>query len=472
MAWYLLLVTENAVGWRSVEQRAAEGRAERDRMPRERHAELVPTEHHAVDLVLGQEADRLQNLLPIRHGRMLASPFAFYRGSAVVMAYDLAAGPQTSLTSQVCGDAHLSNFGLYGSPERRLVFDLNDFDETWTGPFEWDVKRLAASVELAARANDYPAKRRRAIVVQCVRAYREAMRTYASQRTLDVWYAHVTAQADVPELLDTLDKNSRKAFTRTIDKARTRDSLGSRRKLAETVDGRLRLVSRPPLFIPSRDLDFGPGPEALEEWITTLIDEYATTLSANRRQLLQQYRFVDIALKVVGVGSVGTRSWVVLMVGRDEGDPLFLQAKEAVRSVLDVALGSRALDHHGQRVVEGQRIMQAVSDVLLGWQRATRDGVSTDYYVRQLQDWKGSLEVEGIPASVLERYARICAETLARAHARSGDRIAIAAYLGGGDAFDHAVGEFAAAYADKAEADHAALRQAVADGRIKAEYDV
>ena len=472
MAWYLLLVTENAVGWRSVEQRVAEGRAERDRMPRERHAELVPTEHHAVDLVLGQEADRLQNLLPIRHGRMLASPFAFYRGSAVVMAYDLAAGPQTSLTSQVCGDAHLSNFGLYGSPERRLVFDLNDFDET--GP-----ARSSGTSSGWRRASSSPRGRTttrrsggaRSSCSASAHTGRPCAPTRASA-TLDVWYAHVTAQTDVPELLDTLDKNSRKAFTRTIDKARTRDSLGSRRKLAETVDGRLRLVSRPPLFIPSRDLDFGPGPEALEQWITTLIDEYATTLSANRRQLLQQYRFVDIALKVVGVGSVGTRSWVVLMVGRDEEDPLFLQAKEAVRSVLDVALGSRALDHHGQRVVEGQRIMQAVSDVLLGWQRATRDGVSTDYYVRQLQDWKGSLEVEGIPASVLERYARICAETLARAHARSGDRIAIAAYLGGGDAFDHAVGEFAAAYADKAEADHAALQQAAADGRIKAEYDI
>jgi uncharacterized protein (DUF2252 family) len=465
-------MTVDGVGWRSAEDRAARGKAERATVPREAHAQLVATDQDAVELVVGQEADRIQNLLPIRHGRMLASPFAFYRGSAVVMAYDLASGPQTSLTTQLCGDAHLSNFGLYGSPERQLVFDLNDFDETWPGPFEWDVKRLAASVELAGRANDYPARRARKVVVAAVRAYREAMRTYAGQGNLQVWYSHVSAQDDAPQLFQALDKRSLKAFTRTIDKARTRDSLGSRRKLTEVVDGRLRLVSRPPLVIPSRDLVFGPGAAELERWITGLIEEYSTTLSTNRRQLLEQYRFVDIALKVVGVGSVGTRAWVVLMVGRDEEDPLFLQAKEAVRSVLDVAQGSRALDNHGQRVVEGQRLMQAVSDVMLGWQRATRDGVSTDYYVRQLQDWKGSLEVEGIRASGLKVYAQICAQTLGRAHARSGDRIAIAAYLGGGDVFDQAVADFAAAYADKAESDYAALRQAAADGRITAEYDV
>jgi uncharacterized protein (DUF2252 family) len=468
----LLLVTVDTMGWHSPEERAALGKAERRSMAREAHAELVPTDHDAVDLVVGQEADRLQNLLPIRHGRMLASPFAFYRGSAIVMAHDLAAGPRTSLTTQLCGDAHLSNFGLYGSPERQLVFDLNDFDETWPGPFEWDVKRLAASVELATRANNYSARRGREIVLASVRAYREAMRRHARQGNLDVWYSHVAAQDNAPRLFEVLDKPSRKAFTRTIDKARTRDSLGSRRKLTEVVDGRLRLVSRPPLVIPSRDLDFGRGAAELERWITGLIDEYSSTLSTNRRLLLEQYRFVDIALKVVGVGSVGTRAWVVLMVGRDEEDPLFLQAKEAVRSVLDVASGSRDIAHHGQRVVEGQRLMQAVSDVMLGWQRATRDGVSTDYYVRQLQDWKGALEIEGIPASGLETYARICAQTLARAHARSGDRIAIAAYLGGRDVFDEAVGEFARAYADKAEADHARLRKAAADGRISAEYDV
>ena len=450
----------------------ARGRAERWTVPREAHAELVPTDRDAVDLVLGQEEDRIQDLLSIRHGRMLASPFAFYRGSAIVMAYDLASGPRTSLVTQLCGDAHLGNFGLYGSPERQLVFDLNDFDETWPGPFEWDVKRLAASVELAARANAYPASRARSIVVDVVGAYRKAMRHHAQRGNLEVWYAHVSAEEDVPRLFDVLDKPSRKAFTRTIDKARSRDSLGSRRKLTEVVDGRLRLVSRPPLVIPSRDLDFGPGPEELERWITGLIDEYATTLSTNRQQLLGQYRYVDLALKVVGVGSVGTRAWVVLLVGRDDDDPLFLQSKEAVRSVLDVALGSRGLANHGQRVVEGQRLMQAVSDAMLGWQRATRGGVSTEYYVRQLQDWKGSLDTDGISASGLRTYAEICAQTLARAHARSGDRIAIAAYLGGRDVFDQAVADFAAAYADKAEADFASLQRAAAAGRIDAEYDV
>jgi uncharacterized protein (DUF2252 family) len=465
-------VAETTAGWRSAEERAALGRAERESVPREAHTELVATDHDAVELVVSQEADRLQHLLAIRHGRMLASPFAFYRGSAIVMADDLAAGPRTSLTTQLCGDAHLSNFGMYGSPERQLVFDLNDFDETWPGPFEWDVKRLAASVELAARANGLSARRGRATVLETARAYREAIREYATQGNLQVWYSHVAGEQDIPQLFDVLDKPSRKAFTRTIDKARTRDSVGSRRKLTEVVDGHLRLVSRPPLVIPSRDLDFGPGPAELERWITGLIDEYSATLSTNRRQLLEQYRFVDIALKVVGVGSVGTRAWVVLMVGRDEEDPLFLQAKEAGRSVLDVATGSRGLDNHGQRVVEGQRIMQAVSDVLLGWQRATRNGVSTDYYVRQLQDWKGAPAVETLPTSALESYARICAQTLARAHARSGDRIAIAAYLGGRDVFDQAVGEFATAYADKAEADHAALQAAARDGRITAEYDV
>lgn len=464
-------MTVDTARWRSVQERAAYGKAERGAVPRETHAELVPSPQDAVDLVVAQEADRIQSLLPIRYGRMLASPFAFYRGSAVVMAYDLVAGPRTSLTTQLCGDAHLSNFGLYGSPERQLVFDLNDFDETWPGPFEWDVKRLATSVELAARANEYPAKQARRIVLATVREYRESMRRYAGLGNLEVWYAYVGAK-DAPQLYEVLDQDSLKAFTRTIDKARTRDSLGSRRKLTEVVDGRLRLVSRPPLVVPSRDLDYGPGPEELEHRITGLIDEYATTLSTNRRELLEQYRFVDIALKVVGVGSVGTRAWVVLMVGRDQDDPLFLQAKQAGRSVLDLAEGARALPNHGQRVVEGQRIMQAVSDVLLGWQRATLDEVSTDYYVRQLHDWKGALEIERIRASVLDTYAQICAQTLARAHARSGDRVAIAAYLGGKDVFDQAVADFASAYADKAEADYGRLRQAVADGRIAAELDV
>ena len=457
--------------WQTPDERAASGRAERHRVPREAHAEAVPTTHDAVDLVVGQETDRLQNLLPIRHGRMLVSPFAFYRGSAVVMAYDLAAGPQTSLTTQLCGDAHIGNFGLYGSPERQLVFDLNDFDETWPGPFEWDVKRLAASVELSGRANGYPAKQTRRIVVAAVREYRESMRRHAKQGNLEVWYSHVAAQDSAPQLFDVLDKPSRKAFTRSLEKARTRDSLGSRRKLTETVDGQLRLVSRPPLVIPARDLDFGPSPEALRTGITALLDEYATTLATNRRQLLDQYRFVDIALKVVGVGSVGTRAWVVLLVGRDDDDLLFLQAKEATRSVLDLATGSRDLPHHGQRVVEGQRLMQAVSDVLLGWQRASFAKVA-DYYVRQLQDWKGSLDVEGIRPQGLEVYTRICAQTLARAHARSGDRIAIAAYLGGRDVFDEAVADFAVRYADKAEADHASLQRAVDEGRLTAELGV
>ena len=465
-------MTDSAVPWRSVEERADVGRAERTRVPREAHAELVPTTHDAVDLVVGQETDRLPDLLPIRHGRMVASPFAFYRGTAIVMAYDLASGPRTSLTTQLCGDAHIGNFGLYGSPERQLVFDLNDFDETWPGPFEWDVKRLAASVELSGRANGYRTRQTRKLVVATVREYREAMRRHAEQGNLDVWYSHVAAQDNAPQLFKVLDKPSRKAFTRTIDKARTRDSLGSRRKLTEVVDGRLRLVSRPPLVIPARDLDIGVSPEDLQSGITALIDGYAATLATNRRQLLEQYRYVDIALKVVGVGSVGTRAWVVLLVGRDEEDALFLQAKEATRSVLDLATGSRDLPHHGQRVVEGQRLMQAVSDVLLGWQRASIASAGVDYYVRQLQDWKGSLDVEGIDAQGLEVYTRICAQTLARAHARSGDRIAIAAYLGRRGVFDEAVADFAAVYADKAEDDHASLQRAVDEGRLTAELGV
>jgi uncharacterized protein (DUF2252 family) len=466
-------VTDSPPPWRSAEERATAGRAERVRVPREAHAELVPTTHDAVDLVVGQETDRLPDLLPIRHGRMLASPFAFYRGSAIVMAYDLASGPRTSLTTQLCGDAHIGNFGLYGSPERQLVFDLSDFDETWPGPFEWDVKRLAASVELSGRANGYPARQTRRLVVATVGAYRESVRQHAEQGNLEVWYSHVAAQDSVPRLFEVLDKPNRKAFTRTIDKARTRDSLGSRRKLTEVVDGRLRLVSRPPLVIPVRDLDYGPRGEDLERGITALLDEYATTLATNRRQLLQQYRFVDIALKVVGVGSVGARAWVVLLVGRDDDDVLFLQAKEATRSVLDLATGSRDLPHAGQRVVEGQRLMQAVSDVLLGWQRAALAGANpVDYYVRQLQDWKGSLDVEGIHARGLEVYARICAQTLARAHARSGDRIAIGAYLGRRAVFDEAVADFATRYADKAETDHARLQEAVDEGRLTAELGV
>jgi len=404
---------------------------------------------------------------------MMVSPFTYYRGAALPMASDLATTPVSGLAVQACGDAHLSNFGLFGSAERRLVFDVNDFDETLPGPWEWDIKRLAASLEVAGRDNGFPAKSRREAVLATVSRYRQAMREFASMTNLDVWYA----RADVTELraqFDTqLRARQRKAMDKGLAKARTRDSMQELAKLTRTVDGRPRIISDPPLLVPvdeliPADIDRDVFVAALKG----LIARYQRTLATDRRYLLHQYEYCDMARKVVGVGSVGTRCWIILMLGRDEADPLFLQVKEAEKSVLCRFAGASKYANQGQRVVAGQRLMQASSDIFLGWQHveAGADGQARDFYIRQLRDWKFSIDIETLRPEGLQMYGELCGWTLARAHARSGDRIAIAAYLGNSDVFDRAIARFSAAYADQNERDHQALADAAKSGRIVAEH--
>jgi uncharacterized protein (DUF2252 family) len=456
---------------RDPETRAAAGRDARKVTPPESHAELAPTAGRAdpVDILQAQDADRLPELVPIRHGRMVLSPFSFLRGSAAVMAADLAAAPSTGLTVQLCGDAHLVNFGLFGSPERRLVFDINDFDETWPGPWEWDVKRLAASLAVAGRANGYGRKVRRGIVLSMAGRYRVAMAEFAAMRDLDVWYA----RADVDDLAGTLgaqlDKTRRKQLDRMRAKAMTRDSLQAYQKLTTAVDGSRRIVADPPLVVPVRDLVPEMEWRELADRLRGLLGGYRDSLPDDRRHLFDRYEFVDLARKVVGVGSVGTRCWIVLLAGRDEHDPLLLQVKEAGRSVLATV----PAEHEGRRVVAGQRLMQAVSDIFLGWQRVPGfDGRTRDFYVRQLRDWKGAVDAEAMEPAGMRDYAALCGWTLARAHARTGDRIAIAAYLGDTAVVDNAFADFAEKYADRTERDHAALAAAVRDGRVTAQSGI
>lgn len=450
-------------------ERAAAGRAVRAAVPRGALADPGVTTGRAdpVGLVVAQEATRIADLLPLRHRRMAASPFAFYRGSAVVMAHDLASVPATGLTVQLCGDAHLANFGLYASPERRLLLDLNDFDETAPGPFEWDVKRLVASVELAAREIGAPAAGRRAAVVATARAYRVAMRGFARMSTLDVWYARLDADRALVEQARPAGGRAARRTERALARARRRDQLSAVEALTTVEGGVRRFVPDPPLL---QTLDGLVGPEragAFRDGLGDLLRGYRRTLPSDRRHLLDRYRLVDVARKVVGVGSVGTRAFVLVVQGDDADDALVLQAKEAQRSVVAAVLGTRGPAQEGRRVVEGQRLMQAASDVLLGWQRtAGVDGVARDYYVRQLRDWKGGFDVAGARLRGLTAYGRACAWTLARAHARSGDRVAVAAYLGGGDRADEAFADLAAACADRAEADHAAFAAAVRSGRL------
>jgi uncharacterized protein (DUF2252 family) len=456
------------------EQRVERGKALRAIVPRTRHAEFEPGPARPDPLAQLESGDaaRLPELLPIRYGRMAVSPFTYFRGAALPMASDLARTVDTGLTVQCCGDAHLSNFGLFASPERRLVFDINDFDETLPGPWEWDVKRLAASMEIAARNNDFPAGARRKAVLATVAAYRLAMREFAGLTTLEVWYAH----ADVSMLREragaNLGRARRKQLGRTMAKAQTKDHLGSLGRFAAVRDGELRIVADPPLVVPADQLvEQDTDPVELTQRMRKLLRDYRTSLEPERRVLLDRYRFVDLARKVVGVGSVGTRSWMLLMLGDDARDPLFLQAKEAGTSVLEEFTKPSEFDNAGRRVVVGQRLMQAVSDIFLGWVRvrAGMDGRSRDFYIRQLRDWKGSAEVETMVPAGLRAYGELCGWTLARAHARSGDRIAIAAYLGSAETFENAVTEFAAAYADQNECDYAALVGAVREGRITAE---
>jgi uncharacterized protein (DUF2252 family) len=458
----------------SREDRFSSGKALRRQVPLESLGTVDRVETtDPVALLESQARTRVPELVPVRYGRMLVSPFTFYRGAAKIMAEDLAQSPRTPLTTQLCGDAHLSNFGVFASPERRLVFDLNDFDETHPGPFEWDVKRLVASLEIAGRFNAFTRKQRRAVVLAAALGYRQAIRDLAMMSNLAVWYSHQEVQPGLPGLRSVRSKETRRAVRKTLDKAYSRDHLGSLRNLTETVDGRLRFVSDPPLVVPSRELDLPVADaESLEEWIAELLSQYRETLSPDRRRLVEQYTFVDIARKVVGVGSVGTRAWIVLLRGVDDQDPLLMQAKEATASVLEPHTAPSVYRSHGERVVQGQRLMQAYGDVLLGWQFWPRRRSAPHYYVRQLRDWKGSMAVEGLDVEGLATYAGYCAWTLARAHARSGDRLAIAGYLGAKDAFDNAMADYASAYADLNERDFAALEAAAADGRIQVQRGV
>jgi uncharacterized protein (DUF2252 family) len=456
-------------------ERRAQGRALRDTVPLEAHAEFTRAETAREPLALLEEqaVTRLPELAPIRSGRMLASPFAFYRGAARVMAADLAGTPRAGLTVQMCGDAHVSNFGLYGSPERRLVFDANDFDETLPGPFEFDVKRLVASIAVAARLNGLGRKQRRAALLAAGSRYRTAMSEFAAARDIDVWYSRIDAEDLQSDLAPRLDAVRRKRLARALEKARGRDTLQAVGKLTEITGDRLRIRAQPPLVVPLRDL----LPESEEMDLTRafrdLIRQYRASLQSDRRALLERYSFVDMARKVVGVGSVGTRCWIVLLTGRDETDPLLLQIKEAGPSVHAEFVGRSRYANQGQRVVAGQRLMQQASDIFLGWQRTSGiDGVERDFYVRQLRDWKGSIEVENLQPEGLQIYGELCAWCLARAHARSGDRIAIAGYLGSSARFEQAVADFAESYADITERDHAALAAAVAAGRVRAQTGV
>src|SRR4051812_32800036 len=456
-------------------ERRAAGKALRAGVPLDAHAAFspVPTMPDPLALLEEQAPDRLPELGPIRYGRMLQSAFAFYRGAARVMAADLAHTPRSGLTVQMCGDAHVSNFGLYGSPERRLVFDANDFDETLPGPFEDDVKRLVASLVIAARDMGMGRKQRRTLAVAAGARYREAMAEFAAARDIDVWYSHLDADELLRQLGPQLDPGPRKRLARALDKARTRDTLQAFGKLTEVVDGRLRIRAEPPLLVPLRDVVTDTEERDLETAFRGLIRQYRTSLQSDRRALLERYSFVDMARKVVGVGSVGTRCWVILLVGRDEDDPLLLQIKEASASVHAEFVGKSRYTNQGQRVVAGQRLMQQASDIFLGWQRTTGiDGIERDFYVRQLRDWKGSLEISELRPEGLKLYGEMCAWCLARAHARSGDRIAIAGYLGSSPAFDHALADFGETYADLTESDHGQLAAAVAAGRVAATPDV
>jgi len=454
--------------------RASIGRSCRSEAPRTSHAAWEPRADRPDPIALLEEqaTKRVRELVPIRYGRMAASPFAFYRGAAYVMASDLSSTPHAGIRVQLCGDAHLANFGGFASAERQLLFDLNDFDETLPGPWEWDLKRLAASVTIASRENGFTAEQRAASARQVVGAYRKAIRQFATMPTLDVWYARANV-ADVRALWRSqASRSGHRQFEKTVAKGLRRDSARAFAKLAVTGNGEARIRADPPLIVPIADLVDRAGARRLELGARTLLDSYRASLSGDRRRLLERFRYADMARKVVGVGSVGTRCWVILLLGRDSNDPLFLQAKEAPHSVLERFAGRSEFANQGQRVVEGQRLMQAASDIFLGWLRqppGIEDLTLRDLYVRQLWDSKVTADIAAMGPSDMALYARLCSWTLARAHARSGDSIAIASYLGSSDVFDRAIADFAEAYADQNERDHAALLHAIAIGRVHAD---
>jgi uncharacterized protein (DUF2252 family) len=460
----------------SVAERVARGKAARGEVPRSRHGVFEPTAHRVdpIELLERQAGVRIPELVPIRYGRMLASPFTFYRGAALIMAADLAATPRSGLTVQCCGDAHLSNFGMYASPERRLVFDINDFDETLPGPWEWDVKRLAVSMLIAARNSGFSVKIQERIVLETVGEYRARMVQFAEMRNVDVWYTRFEIEKLLPQLRSQVNTKMRKRLDKAVAKALARDSIHAFSKLAREVDGEWRVVSDPPLIVRLDDYGDPDDRERLRADLERLLQEYSLTLQHERRALLEQFRLVDLARKVVGVGSVGTAAWIALLLGRSGQDPLFLQIKEASPSVMEEFVGASEYRNSGERVVAGQRLMQASSDIFLGWLSVEQSiyGSARDYYVRQLRDWKGSAVIEAMSPVALSVYGQLCAATLAHAHARSGDRVAIAAYLGRGDVFDRAVLTFSEAYAEQNDRDYKALMNAVKTGRVNAVYSL
>jgi uncharacterized protein (DUF2252 family) len=470
----------------SVEERQAHGKEARDRTALSSHSGWAPATDRPDPVALLEEQNRARepDLVPVRHGRMLVSPFTFYRGGAKIMAADLTDTPVAGLQVQLCGDAHLSNFGVFASPERRLLFDLNDFDETLPGPFEYDVKRMAASFTIAARHNGFTKADTRAATLASVAAYREAMATFAQMGTLAIWYAHLSedellqavrsaaAEASKSKKTAKAAKGGEKRVQKVTVKARTRDSLQALSKLGEVVAGRYRIVSQPPIVVPLRDLEaiYGLSPDQAERNIRAQFRAYRASLREDQRQLLERFELVDAARKVVGVGSVGTRAFIALLQGRDQQDPLFLQVKEATASILEGPLPNSRHKQHGERVVAGQRMMQAASDIFLGWTKG--EDRTRHYYWRQLRDMKGSAEIEAMAPVGLSFYAGICGWTLARAHARSGDPIAIAAYLGRSDRFDRSITDFSQRYADQNELDHEAFVKAIRSGRLEAHEGV
>jgi uncharacterized protein (DUF2252 family) len=451
----------------AVQRRA--GEAMRNSVPRSSQGRWRSAGRDPLAILSDQDENRVPELVPIRYGRMLASPFAFFRGGAAVMAADLATTPSAGFEVQLCGDAHLSNFGVFAAPDRRLVFDCNDFDETCRGPFEWDLKRLAASIAIAGRGRGFDRKDRSRAVISGSAGYRKAMRSFAAMRNIAVWYARIEVESRLAELRPHVDEENLRKVERNLAKARSKDSLRALRKLTREQDGELRIVSDPPLITPLEELSDAPDAEAQLQGV---LDAYRESLGDDLQRLLSSYRYAHAARKVVGVGSVGTRAWIVLLLGRDASDPLFLQAKEAQRSVLEPFVGDSPYEHPGRRVVEGQRGMQAASDVFLGWVSAEGvGGGQRHFYVRQLWDGKGSADVERMSARDLSVYASLCGEALARAHARSGDRFAIASYLGKGDVFDEAIARFAEGYADQNERDFERVLAAEESGEIHVERE-
>jgi uncharacterized protein (DUF2252 family) len=456
--------------------RAEYGKEARRRSPRSSHEGWTEPSDRGdpIALIEEQATTRVPELVPIRHARMLVSPFTFYRGAALLMASDLAGTPVSGITTQICGDAHLSNFGVFGTPERRMVFDMNDFDETLPGPWEWDVKRLAASFEVAGRNNGYSDVERQEIILAAVRGYRERMLQAAESRVLDAWYDQLDTDHFMAFLAEErqskqIDAKQVKRTDAALAKARTKDSTRAVAKLTEVVDGELRIAADPPLIVPIEQLDpVGRTREQEEDWMRGVLASYQSTLQQENHPV-REFSYVHLARKVVGVGSVGTRAWIALLRGRDDQDPLLLQAKQAEASVLERFLQPSVHGNHGERVVRGQRLMQAASDIFLGWTRqAGFDGVERDFYIRQLHDWKGAADVEALVPTGARLYARVCGETLARAHSRAGDRVAIASYLGHSDRFDRAIAAFAHDYGDQNERDYAAFAAAVKSGRLEA----